>query len=143
MGSQITLTISLVMVTLFAVAIMGFAIGFAKDTEAVMSITDDPEINIFSKGITPNLSAIKSNAEGTYSSILDTTIEPGSDVAQSSAPFAVSVKDTVGIGKNIIFIPYQKIFGSGAGFGIFVTIFGSLILFLFALFLYKTLKGNP
>ena len=47
------------------------------------------------------------------------------------------------LGKNVIKLPYQKIFGSGAGFGIFFTIFGALIVFLFGLFLYKTLRGNP
>lgn len=143
MGSQITLTMSLVFIALFAIAIFGFALGFANDTNAVMSISDDPEVSGFYSYTKSNLSDLKDDSEGTYESIIDTTVEPGSDVAQSAGPFAVSVPQTIGIGKNIIFLPYQKIFGSGRGFGIFFTIFGALIVFLFGLFLYKTLRGNP
>ena len=143
MGSQITLTMSLIFVALFTVAIFGFAIGFANDNDAVMSISDDAEISDFYSKTGTNLSTLKDNSEGTYASIIDTTVEPGSAIAQSAAPFAVGVSETVGIGKNIIKLPYQKIFGSGSGFGIFFTIFGAIILYLFGLFLYKTLRGNP
>jgi len=143
MGSQITLTMSLIMIGLFSIAIIGFAVGFASDNDAVMSITDDAELSTFYTNTKTNLSTTKSNSEGTYASIIDTTVEPGSDVAQSAGPFAVSVSNVVSVGKNVIFLPYQKIFGSGSGFGIFFTIFGAVILFLFALYLYKTLRGNP
>ena len=143
MGSQITLTMSLIFIALFAVAIFGFAIGFANDNDAVMSISDDTEVSDFCSKTGDNLSTIKDNTEGTYASILDTTVEPGSDVAQSAAPFAISVSETVGVGKNVIKLPYQKIFGSGEGFGIFFTVFGAIIVILFGLYVYKTLRGNP
>lgn len=143
MGSQITLTMSLVFIALFSLAIFGFAIGFANDNDAVMSISDDPEVSSFYSDTGGDLSDLKDDSEGTYESIIDTTVEPGSDVAQSAGPFAVSVPGAVDIGKNVIFLPYQKIFGSGAGFGIFFTIFGAIIVILFGLYLYKTLRGNP
>jgi len=143
MGSQITLTMSLVFIALFSIAIMGFAIGFANDNDAVISVADDSEIDTFYSDTRSDLTTAKSDSEGTYASIIDTTVEPGSDVAQSAGPFAVNVKNVVGVGKNVIKVPYQKIFGSGAGFGIFFTIFGAVILFLFGLYLYKTLRGNP
>ena len=143
MGSQIQLTMSLIFIALFSIAIFGFAVGFANDTDADISITDDAEISTFYTDTRADLSTYKDDSEGTYASIIDTTLEPGSDVAQSTGPFTVSVSNIVGIGKNIIFIPYQKIFGSGDGFGIFFTIFGAIILFLFSLFIYKTLRGNP
>ena len=142
-GSQITLTMSLVFIALFTVAIIGFSVGFASDNDAAMSITDDAYVSDLSALSTGNLSEVKDNSEGTFASIIDTTVEPGSDVVQSAGPFAVSVSDTIGIGKNVITIPYKKIFGSGEGFGIFFTIFGGIIVFLFGLFLYKTLRGNP
>ena len=143
MGSQITLTLSLIMIALFSIAIIGFAVGFANDTGAAVSVTQDSEVSSFYADTRTSASNIKDTSEGTYASIIDTTVEPGSDVAQSAAPFAVSVTNVVGVGKNVILIPYKKIFGSGSGFGIFFTIFGGVILFLFGLYLYKTLRGNP
>jgi len=143
MGSQITLTLSLIMIALFSIAIIGFAVGFANDTGAAVSVSDDSEVNSFYEDTRTSASNIKDTSEGTYASIIDTTVEPGSDVVQSAAPFAVSVTNVVGVGKNVILVPYKKIFGSGSGFGIFFTIFGGVILFLFGLYLYKTLRGNP
>ena len=143
MSTQIQLTMSLIFIALFAVAIFGFAIGFANDNDASISISNDAEINTFYTDTRTNLSTYKSDSEGTYASIIDTTVEPGSGVAQSTGPFAVSVSNVVGVGKNIIYIPYKKIFGSGEGFGIFFTIFGAVIVFMFGLLLYKTLRGNP
>ncbi len=143
MGSQITLTMSLVFIGLFSIAIFGFAIGFANDTGAVMSIADDTEFNDFSTDNENSLSDFKDDSKGTYESILDTTVEPGSNVAQSTGPFAVSTPGVIAIGTNIIKLPYQKIFGSGEGFGIFFTVFGGVIALLFGFYVYKTLRGNP
>ena len=142
-NSQITLTLSLVFIALFSIAIFGFAIGFADNNDAVMSITDDAEIDSFYTSTRTNLSSYASDSEGTYASIIDTTVEPGSSVATSTGPFTVSVSNVVGVGRNIIFVPYKKIFGGGEGFGIFFTIFGAIIVFLFGLLIYKTLRGNP
>jgi len=143
MGSQITLTISLVFIALFTVAILGFAIGFATDNDAAVSITQDSNVNSFRTEVTGNASAFASDSQGTYNSILSTTIEPGSDVAQSTGSFAVSITNLIGVGKNVISLPRKAIFGDGGGFAIFFTTFGAIIVFLFGLFLYKTLRGNP
>ena len=142
-NSQITFTTSLIMIVLFVVAIIGFSIGFATDNDAVMSIADDPELSSLSTSTSSNLSKFKDDSEGTYESILSSTIEPGSGAAQSTAPFAVTPLNVIGVTKNIIFLPYYAIFGSGSGFGIFFTIFGAMLAFIFGLLLYKTLRGNP
>ena len=65
MAGQITLTMSLIFIALFSIAIFGFAIGFANDTGAVMSISDDPEISKFYSNTRTNLSTFKDKAEGT------------------------------------------------------------------------------
>jgi len=142
-SSQITLTISLIMIALFSIAIIGYSIDFANDTDAVMSITDDAEMGSLYTDSETGLSDYKDNAERTYQSILETTVEPGSDVVQSAAPFAITPTNIVGVTENIIYLPYKKIFGSGSGFGIFFTTFIAFLIFIFGLLLYKTLKGNP
>ena len=40
---QISLTISLIMIGLFTIAIISFATNFAVDTDAAVSISDDPD----------------------------------------------------------------------------------------------------
>lgn len=141
--SQITLTISLITIALFSVAIISFCVSFARDNSAVVDIADDPELSALSTETSSGVSDFKSEAEGTYSSIIDTTIEPGSDVAQSTGPFAITPGNIIGVTKNIIYLPYKKIFGSGSGFGIFFTAFIAILVFVIGLLMYKTLRGNP
>ena len=44
MTNQISTTVSILMIILFSIAIIGFAIGFATDNDAVMSISDDSDL---------------------------------------------------------------------------------------------------
>jgi len=141
--SYIALTASLIMIALFSIAIIAFSISFANDNSAVISIVDDPELSELSTDTSSGISTFKDEAEGTYSSILETTVEPGSDVIQSAGPFAITVGNIVGITKNIVYLPYKKIFGSGSGFGIFFTTFIAILTLVVGLLIYKTLRGNP
>jgi len=141
--SYITLTASLIMVALFSVAIISFSISFANDNDAAVNIVDDPELSSLNTETTSGLSTFKNESEGTYSSILETTVEPGSDVIQSAGPFAITVGNVMGVTKNIIYLPYKKIFGSGSGFGIFFTTFTAFLVFIIGLLIYKALRGNP
>ena len=142
-GSQITLTVSLVMIALFTVAIISFALGFANDNNATISIADDTELNSLDGITRTNLSSFKDDSESTYASIVSTTIEPGSDVVRSSGSFTITWSNVFGVTTNMIRVGYQKIFGSGSSFGIFLTAFLSVITFMIALFLIKTWRGNP
>ena len=144
MGSQITLTMSLVFIALFVIAIFGFAIGFADDNDVPtnLSINYDSQVNSIYSDMEDDINNLDEESGDTYKSILE-PLEPGSEVAQSPGRFSGSISDLKNVAKNAIFIPYRTIFGSGKGFGVFFTIFGSIIVLLFGLYLYKTLRGNP
>lgn len=141
--SQFRLTVSFVMIALFSIAIIGFSIGFTTDNDAVVSIADDSELSALNSNTRANLSTFKDGGESTYESILETTVEPGSDVSQSTAPFAITAGNLLGTMTNIVYLPYKKIFGSGSGFGIFFTTFVGFMVLLFGIILYKTLRGSP
>ena len=141
--STITLTTGLVMIALFTVAIIGFSLGFADDNDAAISIADDPEISSLNTNTQDNLSTFKDEAADTYQSIIETTVEPGSYVVQSSSSFVITTSNVFGVAKNMIYIGYGKIFGFGRDFGVFISVFFGLILFMIALFVIKTWRGNP
>ncbi len=140
---QIQITVSLIMIGLFSVAIIAFAINFAADNNAAVDISDDPEFSSFYTQERGNLSGFSSSSESQYQSIIETTIEPGSQTAQSTGAFAITPLNALFVVKNIMEIGYIKIFGDGDGFGIFLTAFVGVIAFMIGLFLYKTLKGLP
>ena len=140
---QISLTISLIMIGLFTIAIIGFATHFADDNDSAVSIADDPSLMNLYTNSEGNVSGFGSGAQDTYTSILETTIEPGSDSPQSAGPFAITSTNTLSTTINILKVGYTKIFGTGAGFGVFLTTFVGIIAFIFGMYIYKTLRGNP
>jgi hypothetical protein len=144
MGSQIQLTVSITMIVLFSIAIIGFSLGFANDTGAELSISDNTDISSVYTDSIESSSQLKSDSEGTTESILDTTVEPGSDVVPSAAPFAISIGGLRSALTNVISLPITYIFGGfGSPFGIFFTTLMAIIALLFILYLVKTWKGNP
>jgi len=144
MGSQTDLTISIVMIVLFSIAIIGFSIGFANDTNADLSVSDSSDVSSVYIGGKSGMAQTKQDVEDTHQSILDTTVEPGSDVVPSAAPFAITIGGLTGALKNVISLPVKYIFGGyGSPFGIFFTTLMLIVGFFFALYIYKTLKGNP
>jgi len=140
---QIQLTISLIMIGLFTVALLGFAINFAVDNNSAISISDDPELLELYTSTSNNVSSFRGNSQDTYESIVETNIESGSEVTSNVGSFAITPGNAVGIVKNILSVTYTKIFGNNSGFGIFFTALIGIIVFTLGLFLYKTLRGQP
>lgn len=138
----IQLTVSLAMIALFAIALISFGTNFAADNNAPVSIADDPEIiNLYSQS-GGNLSGFESGSEGQYESIVETTTGEGG-TAPTSGPFTATSPSVLEVAKSVIKTGYIKIFGSGSGFGIFMSVFVGIILFMIGLYIYKTLRGLP
>ena len=138
------LSISLTMIALFTIAILGFAINFAVDNDAAVDISDDSQLTSLYSNAQSNASGINDAAEDTYQSIIDTTVEPGSDIIQSAAPFAITPFSLLGTVTNIMQVGYIKVFGSGTGFGIFLSTLSGLLVLLLGYFIVQLWKGgNP
>jgi len=140
---QIQLTIALVLIALFSIAIIGFAMHFAVDNHAAVSVSDDPEISGLYSSTSEDVGQFGTDSESQYQSIIETTLQSGADSPQSVGAFSVTPMNAIGVSKNIMQVGYTKIFGTGSGFGIFLTALISVIVFMVGLFLYKTLKGLP
>jgi len=144
MGSTTTTVISFTMIALFSIAIMGFSISFAVDNDAAFSIADSEEVSSAYYSQDGNLTHFIGNSTDTYTSILQSTVEPGSDVVPSAAPFALTSGSLIGTANNMIRIPVVYIFGGpGSPFKIFFSTLIGLMIVLSGFYLYKTLRGNP
>ncbi len=135
---------SLVMVALFSIAILGFALNFAIDNDAPIDLADDPEINTLYTQSQEDMSGFGDNAEDTYKSIVNSTIDPGGFTTISGGQFAITGGSVIDVTKNILLVGYTKIFGTGTGFGLFITALLGMIVFVTILLLWKTWAGrNP
>lgn len=141
---QIQWTIGLVLIGLFAIAIIGFTINFAIDNEAAVDISDDAQMaNLFTE-TSGNISGFDSASESTYTSIINSSIAQEGFTTQSAGQFAITPTNVISVTKNILRAGYVKIFGSGTGFGVFVTTFIGLMVFITGLLIWKTWAGrNP
>jgi len=139
---QIQWTVSLVMIALFAIAIIGFAINFAEDNNSPVDIADDTEINTLYTDNQDELSDLKTGSEETYQSIVESSIEEGGQTTGTGGSFAITPPSIIAAAKNVLLIGYTKIFGSGDGFGIFITTFLTMIAFITGLLLWKTWAGR-
>lgn len=139
----INFTKSLVFIALFTIAILTFTINFASDNNSPIDISNDPELSNLKSDTETLAKDISEDSEDQYQSIIDSTIEPGSEVIQSSGPFAITPKNVISVVKNILNVGYVKIFGTGSGFGVFLTTFSGMLVFIIGLFVWKTWKGLP
>ena len=139
---QIQFSVALVMIALFSIAVIGFAISFANTNTVYVDISDDTEMLSIYDDTSDNVAQYGSDAEDTYQSIVETTIEPGAQTFQSSGPFSITPRNLVNTVTNIFYVGYQKVFGTGGGFGIFFTAFAAVLVFIIGLYVYKTLRGG-
>ena len=139
---QISFTLSLIFIGLFTVAIIGFAVNFAIDNNAPVSLADDPKINELRTENLNDLSTLRKKSEDTYQSIIDSSIETG-DTTTSGGQFALTPLTIISIMDNTLSVGYDKIFGNEGGFGIFITTFLGMLVFIIGLYVWKTWRGNP
>lgn len=138
---QINFITSLIMIGLFTIALLGFALQFANDTGADISLADDAEIMSMSLGVNSNTSAFTSSANQTYYDIVGATVTTG-DTTPSGQQFALTPINAIGTVRNIMIVGYHKIFGTDSGFEIFILTFIAMLTFIIGLYIWKTWKGG-
>jgi len=144
MSGQIQWTVALVSIGLFTIAILAFAMNFATDNNAAVNLNNDPEISTLFSSTTNNVSSFNENSETTTTSIIKSSISSGGQTTQSAGAFSITPTNFISISNNIMKVGYVKIFGNSGGFGIFITTFLGLIIFITGLLIWKTWAGrNP
>ena len=141
-AGQMQFIIALICIGLFTIAILSFSGGFADDNGSAININNDPEINTLSSQTTGNVSQFKTESESTTSSIINSTIAPGSTTTTGSGQYGITATSSIGTATNILKIGFSKIFGSEIGFGIFITSFITIIGFISILYIVKLWRAG-
>mgnify|MGYP001560622046 CR=1 FL=1 len=141
---QIQWTVSLVLIGLFIVAIIGFSIGFARDTNAPISVLQDSDLTGAYTNVTGNLEGFQGSSEDTYSSIINSTINPSSasGTTVTAGQFSITPSDLISVTRNTLRLGYAKIFGTDSGFAIFINTFIAMLIFITGLLIWKTWAGR-
>ena len=139
---QIKFLTSLVLISLFVVAMLTFAINFASDNSASISLADDSDYPGIQSNLEDNVETFYSDMGTATNATYQSTISSQTEATEGGTAFKVGPGTALLMAKNSITAGYTKLFGPE--FGIFLTAFLSLLGLISLLYIYKTWAGrNP
>ena len=142
---EIKFVVGLIMVALFAIAIVSYASNFATDNDAVLSIADEEGFDSMSSDLNSSVQTFKTQSGNSSTGFFQTNVEAGDETTRSGGTFKVGISSMIGSIKSILKVIQDTIFGGkGSGFGVVFTAIASLLVYISIRYIWKTWKGgNP
>ncbi len=141
---QVKYITSMMLIALFAIAIVSYTINFGEDNDAVIKLGDDSEFSTLKSNLDSEIVSYTTNSNASATSLFSTKIEAQEVTTTTGAPLNTlstmfnSLKTVAGTITNKIFG------GKGSEFGVVMTGFLSLMFVIGVLYGIKTWWGrNP
>ena len=137
-------SISLMMVAIFSIAIITFAINFAGDNSSEVSLADDSDFASTSNAIGNDVVTFYEGVNTSNTAFQESTISSQTESSEGGTQFKVTPPVSVKQVTKVIDVGWSKIFGSDSEFrNVFLSITGILV-FIMGLYAYKAWAGrNP
>ncbi len=142
---QIKFITNIILIGLFVIAIITFAINFGYDNDTSVNLANDSDFINIRTNVKGNISTtfysdVDTSSEAMYKSTISTQTEAtegGTSFKVGPATALTVVKDTTKAG-------FTKIFGSDSGFGLLLTTLGAILGYISIMYIYKAWAGrNP
>ena len=135
---------ALIMISLFAIALVGYAIGFANDNDAPINLNTDTAYNDFNTNAQGNLSSFRTESNASANAFGQTNIEGTDSTTVTGGEFKVGMGSLLlGMG-SVVTLMKGKLFGNSPAFSIVLTALVAFLGYMFVRFVWKTWKGgNP
>jgi hypothetical protein len=133
---------AMVLIMLFATAIIGYVINFADDNDTGIDLNDDDEFVTLKSDLETDMISFKDDTNSSIEAFDKSTIISGSETTTSGGQFKGGITSSTGSAKKIIKLSYQKIFGSGSEFKYFLITFMAFLGFVGLLYWWKTWAGK-
>lgn len=144
---EIKLVTSIVMITVFTIAILSFMFNFATDNTSAVSINDDPAFTTLNASIRSDMTQLTvSDINDTQATFMKSSVETGDTTLKSGATFKFGISTMKDMMLKIVNLVSEKIFGgSSTSFSIVIGgAFLFMVVFLFVRYGIKTwIGGNP
>jgi len=141
---QIKFMTSLILISLFVIAVITFSINFAIDNETRISLADDSEFSSIQSDLEANVTTFYNDANTSVEAIGKTTISSQTEATEGGTAFKVGPWTALSMAKSSITAGFTKIFGADSGFGVFLTSFLAMLGIIMGFYIYKTFAGrNP
>lgn len=137
------LTGGLMLVTLFSIALITFAVNFADDNETDVNLADDPNMSRFQASEDSQIDEFYANASVSLTAMQESTIDTQTDTTEGGTQHKVTVGTSLEMASRVLRLVYEKVFGTSSGFGVFFTALIAFLFFAIGALVIKAWKGNP
>lgn len=141
---EIKLVTTIVFFLVFTISIISYAGNYASDNSAQINLNDDSQISSLSSNLQSNLSTFRTQTNSSSKAFFESTIESGDETTATGGQFKVGISSLVTSITLVSTIIFQKIFGGNPAFGVLITAFLGLLIYIGIRYIWKTWKGgNP
>jgi len=141
---QIKFLTSIILIALFTISLITFAINFAIDNDTDISLADDDDFVNIQSNLEANITTFYSDMNTSSDAMHKSTINTQTESTEGGTSFKVGPLTALNMARKSIIAGYTKIFGSGSGFSIFLTALISILGLISAMYIWKTWAGrNP
>lgn len=134
--------ISLIMITLFSMALIGFGINFARDNNADITISEDALFNNTKDALGGNVTVFYGDINTSSQALAEATISTQTEASEGGTTIKVGPKTALQTTIIVIKNSFERIFGSDSEFSIFFTGFITILSFMGIMYIAKAWFGR-
>jgi hypothetical protein len=142
-GGQIGIVTSFILLGLFAICLVTFAVNFAVDNNSVVNIANDDDFTTLNSEVGGNITTFYNDINTSRQAMQESTISSQTEATEGGTSFKVGPWSAMSMAISTVTIGFQKIFGSGPLFIIIFTSISALLTMTVVLFILKAWKGSP
>lgn len=141
---EIKLVGSLVLLSLYSICVIMYAVGFAIDNGTAINLANDPSFSNYQVNAQSNLSEFNIETNSSSFAFAQSTISGGDQTTVTGGQFKIGLGSLLMSVKMISSVINEKIFGGDVAFGIFMTALVGFLIYAGFRYQWKTWKeGNP
>jgi len=136
---------ALVLILLFSIAVVGYAINFASDNDAVITLADDKEFSDLNTNVKDNITNFAGeDTDKSSKAFYESTVASGDETTVTGGQFKVGFGSLMKGLASTFRVIRLRIFGGNPALSIFITALSGFLVYVGIRYIWKTWKGgNP
>jgi len=141
---QIKFMTSIVLIALFSIAIITFAINFAVDNDSRINIQNDSNFVGIRTQVSSNATQFYTDVKTSSDALQNSTVSSQIEATEGGTSFKVGPGTALAMAFSVLTGGFTEIFGAGNEFEVFLTALISVLGLISFMYIYKTWAGrNP
>jgi len=136
------LTINLMLVTLFSLSLVTFAILFGNDNNGSINLGDDVDFNNSQSNAISDVAVFYTQSNVSYEAFQKSTIQSQTESSEGGTQFKATPSASLSQFKNAITTSFTKIFGSDSNFGVVFTALFAVLGIIISIAAWAAWKGG-